>query len=111
MRPSVSPPGHAASARARRANHPPAPDPAGPVPCPVRPGGADLSGAALMRRTSMGLLAAAAALSFVSSAMAQLVPDRLYYGKDRPAPMTVTVPAGAAGEVEIQMLEPVTAKM
>ncbi len=64
-----------------------------------------------MRRTSMGLVAAAAAFAFVSSAMGQLVPDRLYYGKDRPAPMTVTVPSGASGEVEIQLLEPVTAKM
>jgi peptidyl-prolyl cis-trans isomerase B (cyclophilin B) len=58
----------------------------------------------------MGLFAAAAVLSVVSSAFAQLVPDRLYYGKDRPAPMTVTVPQGASGDVEVQLLEPVTAK-
>lgn len=64
-----------------------------------------------MRRTSMGLLAAIAAVSFVSSALGQLVPDRLYYGKDRAAPMTVKVPAGAAGDVEIQLLEPQTANV
>ena len=33
-----------------------------------------------------------------SCASAQLVPDRLYYGVDRPVPMTVTVPAGATGD-------------
>jgi cyclophilin family peptidyl-prolyl cis-trans isomerase len=59
----------------------------------------------------MGLVAAAAAFAFVSSALGQLVPDRVYYGKDRAAPMTVNVPSGDAGAVEIQLLEPGTANV
>jgi peptidyl-prolyl cis-trans isomerase B (cyclophilin B) len=63
-------------------------------------------------RTFTGLVAAAlAAVAFVAPAMGQLAPDRLYYGKDRAAPMTVKVPADASGQVEIQLLEPVTANV
>jgi len=65
-----------------------------------------------MRRTITGLYAAAvAALVVVAPALGQLTPDRMYYGKDRAAPMTVKVPGGASGEVEIQLLEPVTANV
>lgn len=42
---------------------------------------------------------------------AQLVPDRTYYGKDRPIPMTVTVPEGMEGEPEVLLLAPVTAEV
>ena len=35
---------------------------------------------------------------------AQLVPARTYYGKDRPIPMTVTIPPGMEGEAEIHLL-------
>jgi peptidyl-prolyl cis-trans isomerase B (cyclophilin B) len=37
---------------------------------------------------------------------AQLAPARLYYGIDRSMPMTVTVPAGAAGDVTIELHAP-----
>lgn len=50
--------------------------------------------------TSMALFCGLA-----SSAMAQLVPDRLYYGVDRPIPMTVKVPDGKTGDVQIELLE------
>ena len=46
-----------------------------------------------------------------ASASAQLVPDRLYYGVDRPIPMTVKVPDGKAGDVQIELLEADTAKV
>ncbi|MBC7833613.1 MAG: peptidylprolyl isomerase [Phycisphaerales bacterium] len=55
--------------------------------------------------------AVATALSLGSAAVGQLNPDRLYYGIKRPAPMTVAVPAGAAGTVEVHLLEPGTAKV
>lgn len=43
--------------------------------------------------------------------VAQLVPERTYYGKDRPIPMTVSVPEGMEGEVEVLLLAPVTAEV
>jgi cyclophilin family peptidyl-prolyl cis-trans isomerase len=46
-----------------------------------------------------------------ASAGAQLTPDRTYYGVKRAMPMTVAVPAGAAGDVEIQLLAPETAEV
>lgn len=47
----------------------------------------------------------------IQSALAQLAPDRLYYGVNRSIPMTVTVPDGATGDVEIQLLKPVSAEV
>lgn len=44
-------------------------------------------------------------------AHAQLTPDRTYYGVNRAIPMTVKVPADATGDVEIQLLAPVTAEV
>ncbi len=38
-------------------------------------------------------------------AHAQLEPERLYYGKDRPAPMVVSVPDGFVGEIRIALFE------
>lgn len=56
-----------------------------------------------------GVLAAAtAALTPIASA--QLKPDRLYYGVNRPVPMTVAAPAGG-GELSISLLAPVTAEV
>ncbi|MFZ4574120.1 MAG: peptidylprolyl isomerase, partial [Phycisphaerales bacterium] len=51
-------------------------------------------------RTQAVLIVAAAAAQV---ATAQLVPDRLYYGNDRPIPMQVTVPQGATGEAKIDV--------
>lgn len=46
-----------------------------------------------------------------SPAAAQLEPERVYYGINRPIPMTALVPPGAGGEASVQLLEPVTAKV
>ncbi len=63
-----------------------------------------------IRRRSSHLAMAAATLSALCGlAHAQLKPDHLYNGVDRPLPMTVTRPAGKEGELSIQLLEPVTA--
>lgn len=43
--------------------------------------------------------------------MGQLVPERLYYGKDRQMPMSILVPESAQGEVRIDLLKPVTAQV
>lgn len=55
-------------------------------------------------RTPIVRLAAAvsALLGVTSGALAQLTPDRLYYGVDRKAPMTVAAPEG--GDAEIRLL-------
>ena len=50
---------------------------------------------------ALGLLTCAAA-----GAHAQLTPDREYYGIDRTIPMTIEIPAGVAGEVEITLYQP-----
>ena len=51
--------------------------------------------------------AGACASAFVAcSALGQLSPDRLYYGKDQAVPMTVRTPSGAAGPLSIQLLAP-----
>ncbi len=47
-----------------------------------------------------------AALALAPVCRAQLVPARTYYGKDRPIPMTVTIPSGMEGEAEIHLLPP-----
>lgn len=41
-----------------------------------------------------------------SAANAQLTPDRVYYGIDRPAPMTVAKPTDAEGELRIDLFRP-----
>ncbi len=46
-----------------------------------------------------------------SSAAAQLTPDRTYYGRHRPAPMTVRVPPDLKGDVQVELLEPVSARV
>lgn len=43
-------------------------------------------------------------------ASGQLVPEREYYGINRTIPMTVALPEGVAGEVQIALLTPVEAK-
>lgn len=50
-----------------------------------------------------------AALSLASGALAQLTPDRTYYGVGRAVPMTIAVPAGAAGDVKVALLSPADA--
>jgi peptidyl-prolyl cis-trans isomerase B (cyclophilin B) len=47
----------------------------------------------------------------VQSARAQLAPDRTYNGFKRSIPMTVKVPAGAEGEVEVHLLAAGTAEV
>lgn len=52
-------------------------------------------------------LTALAAVALAGScASAQLVPDRLYFGVDRPVPMTVTVPADAKGDPVVELYAP-----
>src|SRR5262245_17377599 len=61
----------------------------------------------LMRRDRAVLAAVAVALSCASGrAGAQLTPDRLYYGVDRPIPMHVARPAGREGELRVTLHEP-----
>ncbi len=63
--------------------------------------------------TSLNRLLGAAALflALAAPALAQLTPDRLYYGAARPVPMTIQVPAGSTGAVEVALLRPVTAEL
>lgn len=42
-------------------------------------------------------------LAFAQSALAQLTPDREYYGIDRTIPMAVVLPSGVAGDIEIAL--------
>jgi peptidyl-prolyl cis-trans isomerase B (cyclophilin B) len=66
------------------------------------------SSSALLRAS----IAAFVALTFGSStAWAQLKPDRLYYGVNRPVPMAVSIPEGVTGEAEIHLLKPVSAEL
>ncbi len=60
-----------------------------------------------MTTTCVFLITAA---TITTSAFAQLIPDRMYYGVDRPIPMTIKVPAGKTGDITLELLEPVTAK-
>lgn len=64
---------------------------------------AHLAAAAASMRSvlTLGLLAMVAA-----GAHAQLTPEREYYGINRTIPMTVAMPAGVAGEVEIVLYQP-----
>lgn len=61
-------------------------------------------------RPAIALLVAGLALALPGPARAQLVPERTYYGVNRPIPMSVTVPAGAAGEASIQLFAPQAAE-
>ncbi len=64
------------------------------------------------RTTVARLLAPLALLLAVATgASAQLKPDRLYNGVNRPIPMTVARPAGATGDLSIQLVAPVTAEV
>ena len=51
-------------------------------------------------------LTAAASAVLTPTAEAQLTPDRLYYGKDRTIPMTVAVPEGLDGDIQINLYTP-----
>lgn len=55
---------------------------------------------------TFALTAFAAVALAGSCASAQLVPDRLYFGVDRPVPMTVTVPADAKGDAVVELYAP-----
>ncbi len=54
-------------------------------------------------RTVVG---AAALASLAGTSLAQLTPDRTYYGINRPVPMKVNVPADAKGEASIHIYVP-----
>lgn len=54
-----------------------------------------------MTKSAFTALAAVALAG--SCASAQLVPDRLYFGVDRPVPMTVTVPDDAKGDPVVEL--------
>lgn len=57
-----------------------------------------------MIRPSIRPVTAAASLALLAgSAMAQLTPDRLYYGVNRAIPMSVDVPDGMNGAVQIRL--------
>lgn len=58
----------------------------------------------LANRTTITPVAALAL--FAGSAMAQLTPDRLYYGVNRAIPMSVDAPNGATGAVQIRLFQP-----
>lgn len=53
-----------------------------------------------------GLVSAAVVVICAAGARGQLVPERTYYGVNRPIPMTVKVPAEAAGEPVIRLYGP-----
>lgn len=57
---------------------------------------------------SRAALAVAALASAATPALGQLTPERQYYGVNRPIPMTVSIPSGGEGEVEIALFDPVT---
>jgi peptidyl-prolyl cis-trans isomerase B (cyclophilin B) len=64
------------------------------------------------RRMSIRLLTMLLPLTCSATlASAQLTPERLYYGVNRSIPMAVERPAGIDGEIEIELLEPETAKV
>ncbi len=54
-------------------------------------------------------LGAVAGLAFGASA--QVTPERLYYGIDRPIPVSIDVPAGVNGDAEVRLLEPNSARV
>lgn len=56
-----------------------------------------------MRSVRASVAGAMVVMGLAMPAMAQLKPDRTYYGVGRPIPMTVEVPAGKAGEASVQL--------
>lgn len=58
---------------------------------------------------ALGFCFATSALS-LAPAVAQLAPDRLYYGINREIPVEVAVPSGKEGEAVIELLRPVSAE-
>lgn len=62
-----------------------------------------------MRTIAAGVVATVALVA--SHAHAQLSPQRLYYGVDRPVPIDVNMPAGTEGDARIDLLEPETANV
>lgn len=65
----------------------------------------------ITRSLSAALLSIAFVLQSAAPADAQLTPDRTYYPRHRPVPMTVRIPPELKGDVQISLLEPVTAKV
>ncbi|MCC6426923.1 MAG: peptidylprolyl isomerase [Phycisphaerales bacterium] len=63
------------------------------------------------RIASCGIPSAALIACLGSTALAQLKPDRLYNGVNRPIPMSVVRPDGAQGELSIQLLAAGTAEV
>lgn len=59
-------------------------------------------------RLAAAVLALAA---FGAGAGAQVTPERLYYGIDRPIPVTIDVPGGVEGDAEVRLLEPNSARV
>lgn len=53
----------------------------------------------------------AALAGWGGAAHAQLTPDRLYYGFERPVPMTVRAPSGKTGELTIRLMAPGSAEV
>jgi peptidyl-prolyl cis-trans isomerase B (cyclophilin B) len=67
---------------------------------------------ARLTASTLGPVSSLLLLSAVTqSADAQLAPDKLYNGVDRPIPMTVTRPTGTEGELSIQLLAAGTAEV
>ncbi|MBX3388503.1 MAG: peptidylprolyl isomerase [Phycisphaeraceae bacterium] len=58
---------------------------------------------------ALGIVVATAFFAAAPS-IAQLTPDRLYYGINREVPIEVSVPEGKEGEAVIELLRPVTAE-
>ena len=58
----------------------------------------------MTRSTRFSLAAVLVSLVTAAATHAQLVPDRLYYGIDRPIPMTITVPEDTDGQPSIHLL-------
>ncbi len=61
-------------------------------------------------RRRSGVLAAAIVGLATIAASAQVRPEKMYYGKNRQMPMTVSVPDGS-GQAEIHLLRPVSAEV
>lgn len=56
-----------------------------------------------MNISHQSAIVAATLASLAGSALAQLTPDRTYYGINRPVPMKVAIPADAKGDASIQI--------
>lgn len=62
-------------------------------------------------RSSLRALGALLAVALASLAHAQLTPQRLYNGVNRPLPVRVEIPPGVTGDASIALLAPVTAEV